>query len=300
MSWPPTFKKNPEAEFEALWAEKQREVDIINRTPNPAFQGLCPEQMYFLHYFPFTSPLSPIAGAFSFQEPPGLMAVPADLETMPLVRALRTCLAYFAGDKGEKLTPQGRLPRKLLMALYELHPWSLGGANFKPNLEEDFSPAMMLHTITVSEGWLRKAHGRLHLTKKGRKLLDSSAAEQFEAVFVAVLCRFNWAYLDGWPPFPQLQQAWSYLIWLLLRFGQEERRVSFYLDALLLACPDWSESIGPELTTFSLRAMLFTRFFDRFLHYFGWVELSGKRYEYEGSCLVRVNEQFFQHFALRA
>ena len=65
---------------------------------------------------------------------------------------------------GVKLTPGGRLPRRVLHALQEHRPdWSLTGR--PAHLEEDLVPLTALHDVLRGVGLLRPRHGVLRATK---------------------------------------------------------------------------------------------------------------------------------------
>lgn len=73
-------------------------------------------------------------------------------------------LLLDAIGEGVKLTPGGRLPRRVLHALQEHRPeWSLTGR--PAHLEEDLIPLTALHDVLRGVGLLRPRHGVLRATK---------------------------------------------------------------------------------------------------------------------------------------
>lgn len=196
---------------------------------------------------------------------------------MPLHRALVMTLEYFAGDKGEKLTPQGRLPRRLLHELYASYDyWDGEDAGYKPRLEQDFPPGHLLHGLIAREGWVRKRHGHYLLTNKGRAWLEKPVEERVFEVMQMSCQGYPWGFLDGFPELPTLQQAWAFVLWLLLQRADRERSLAWYEEALLRLRPSYIEELPrggflPREQVF--QSLVECRVFKRWLCWLGFVRV---------------------------
>lgn len=261
-------------ELKAIIEQKRQEILAQNNTPLDDFAGLNPSQMYMLINNPWESPESPIKA---------LMATPDLLSTSILCQSMLIALEYFSSEKGEKLTPQGRWPRKLLLKLYELSDADEWPFDRKPRLEEDWPIASALHGILVHGRLLRKSKDRMITTKAGKQLLaiPTTACEWLEVSFTQ---NFNWAYLDGYPEVQRYQQHWGFMVWLLLKYGKEERPFSFYSDHFLKAWPMFLDELPEDRFARSkkdqFKHIFALRCIQRGFAWLGWVD-----YRYEGKGL---------------
>ncbi len=138
--------------LEELQALLDQEMQRVNQVGLEDFDGLSPVQMDGMLEDPF-GPASPLR-----LQPPEDWA-----QALPLRRALLALLEYFTGEKGEKLTPQGRLPRKLLLQIHALRPWGIDAFfdEREPRLEEDLPVAAMLFSAVLGDKLLRKTSGKM-------------------------------------------------------------------------------------------------------------------------------------------
>ena len=256
---------NASPELAALQAAMARAMAGHNRAPQDDLAGLSPTTMAALRDDAF-GPDSPL-----------LWRGAASPSSLPLCRAIATLLTYFSAAEGARLTPQGRLPQKLLRELHDLHEWEHHPREVIPRLEEDLSVAMLLHALAIDQKWVRKRKGHYLLSRAGKEWLAMPAdAQVLQTMRISCLV-YDWGYLDGYPPLPMLQQGWGYLIWLLLRFGSEPRPVSFYRDRVLrtwpflpdiLPAPRWGTRESDFHNLFEVRV------FYRWLAWLGFVQLS--------------------------
>jgi hypothetical protein len=255
-------------EMAAMRAAMEQMMSRHNGAAQDDFAGLSPSEMAALRNDPF-GPESPIR----WRDDPAAQG-------LPLRRAIVALLEYFSGSGGAKLTPQGRLPQKLLHELYAMHPWYGLGLDRLPRLEEDLPVAELLHALAISQGWLRKRKGHYLLGRAGKDWLAMTPDEQALWTMYASCMRYNWAYLDGFPDMPDVQHGWGYLVWLLLQFGGEPRPVSFYADGLLRAWPfllDFMPESQYMTREREFHALFETRAFDRWLAWLGFVSLDRER-----------------------
>jgi hypothetical protein len=126
-------------------------------------------------------------------------------------------------------------------------------------------------------GVVKKANGKLSLTKKGQQLLEP---EQRINLFTETLStytnKFNWSSNDGYPQSPVGQLGWGFTVYLLEKFGQSEHAIEFYAEKYLKAFPKLLEFLpirqfgtpeGDFVSCYRVRT------FERFLEWFGFVKV---------------------------
>jgi hypothetical protein len=85
--------------------------------------------------------------------------------------------------------------------------------------------------------------------------------------------------MDAYPDIPFLQHAFLFTLYLLDRYGDEWRPMSFYEDAFLRAFPDLLEAIKPVSNAsreILLRGCYSLRCLKRFAAFLGLIELERK------------------------
>ncbi len=108
-------------------------------------------------------------------------------------------------------------------------------------------------------------------------MLQGPASEQVVWLFQSMARRCRWSYLDFYPEMPELQHTCLFVLWLLLRHGQQARPVSFYAEAYLRAWPMLLELIPPSRFDTppqeEFEHIFALRVFERWLLWFGWIAL---------------------------
>lgn len=123
---------------------------------------------------------------------------------------------------------------------------------------------------------------KLSLTKLGSKMIEKGQrVALFQMLFMAHGQEFSWAYHDAFPESPALQNSLGYILFLLLRYGDEERDVAFYAEKIDKAFPMIKGEFGGRWSTAEeeMRACLYTRCFERFLEWFDFVSVRQERGE---------------------
>lgn len=241
-----------------------------NRAPVDDFHGLSPEQMYRLLHFPFDTPQ-----LFSF---PDRVSPSAEAPILTLF----LMLAEAAGAQGLKCTANGNLPRAFCREAAEvyrkiadpddpIHFYSVGK-------ELGFFELHVMRVVAQAAGLLRKHGGRFKLTAECRKLLgEAGAAAIYPCLFRAHVRKYNWAYADGYEALPFIQQSFLFTLYLLQRYGAEERPTAFYEDAFLRAFPVLLSEVEQQPRYCApdryLKNCYTVRALDRFAHFLGLVEL---------------------------
>ncbi len=235
-----------------------------NRAPVEAFHGLSPEQMYRFLYFPWESPQ-----LIAFADP---LDVTPDA---PIV-TLFDSLAEAIGDTGLKPTAKGNLPRNLCRQAALRY---LGEEGYRErtrfagiNKEEDFYELHVTRLVAELAGLVRKHKGRFILSRECRRILDRSGmAGIYPRLFRAYAEQFNWGYGDRYADLFIIQQSFSFLLFLLSRYGEVERSSAFYQDAFLNAFPAALEEGESSYTTPEryVGRCLTLRALERFVAFFG-------------------------------
>lgn len=123
----------------------------------------------------------------------------------------------------------------------------------------------------------RKYRGRLQLIRSTQQKLERGDWASIYGELLRWHTReFNWAYQDGYPSLPAIQQGALFSLYLLARFGDRWRPVSFYIDAFARAFPmvldEAEEYDGPFNAREVLHNVWPLRTFMRFAHPFGLIE----------------------------
>ncbi|MDF1527381.1 MAG: SEC-C metal-binding domain-containing protein [bacterium] len=260
---------------EEFQAETDRFMDVRNVESIEDFDGLSADQMTWLLYYPFdaNSPLTINADA----------AVPEDI---PFLRLFTPIIRELA-RKPLKATATGNLPLKLVKAV--ANEWSADLPEIyrrhylRIRSEKDF---MDFHTVRLTAlmgGFIKKRHQCFSLTKRGESILaDGFGGEVFRGLFETYAQKFNWGFRDRYPDLQIVQLASFYALYLLKKYGGEERPMAFYGDKFLLAFPMAIHDVDEKaystreetvMQCFALRAM------DRFAHFFGFMEYAEKDYD---------------------
>lgn len=284
--------ENIPPELKALLEQKRQEMLAYNHSPLDEFAGLTPSQMSALFNDPWESLESPIKPQ---------MATPDLVSSSLLCQSMLIALEYFSSEKGEKLTPQGRWPQKLLLKIYELGDADERSFGQKPRLEEDWPIANVLHGLLAEARLLRKSRDRMLTTKAGKQLL-ARPATAYEWIDVAFIRNFNWAYLDAYPEVQRVQHHWGFMVWLLLKYGNEERPVSFYSDAFLKAWPMFLDEL-PEDRFGRSREELFKhlfalRYIQRGFAWLSWVEYRYEGKGFDAEIWLKATPSFYQRWSV--
>lgn len=230
-------------------------VDGYNNAPLEDFDGLSPVQMDTLLRGEFRESVVRINDSETV------------LEQVPLVRMIEVFLSMIDPEKGLKLTPAGYLPVAVVKELYADAPVkddAIEAGITKLRLEVECETVHLTRIITDLAGCLRKQHGRLYVTRKGK------AFRTQPAVLTTLLTlfgeRFNLAYLDGYESPSIAQVGYRYSLYLLSKYGAEKRPETFYAEKYFRAFPQlWTDDQRRDASCYGLRT------FPRFFRYFGFL-----------------------------
>jgi hypothetical protein len=220
-------------DFESLEDAKAFLADYaFQRNPQPLedFAGLSSDRIHRFLYYPFDSP--------------DLVQFPEILAEEPAapILTLFHLLVEAIGDQGLKTTANGNLPRNFCReaALVFLGQEGYAEKTRYGNLnkEADFSPLHVTRLVAEMAGLVRKYKGRFILSRECRSLLAKGGlAAVYPRLLRTYAAEFNWGYQDGYPEIYFLQHSFLFTLYLLHRYGDEERSSEFYEDLVLRAFP---------------------------------------------------------------
>jgi hypothetical protein len=252
----------------------EAEIILKNNTPLDDFLGLTPTEIHNIIYDPLDND-SIIRLNDNIDE--------NTLDQIPLFKISEEYLRIIQRDKQIKLTPLGALPKKVMVELYDkriLLDEHIESGLTKLWKEQDCISIMSARYTLELSGLVKKAAGKLILTKKGIELLKKENRHQlFKEFFLGFTDKFSWGFNDGYPEQPIGQFAWLFSIYMLDKYGDQSRKIDFYAEKYLKAFPDfityfterYSSIKNQFIRCYGIRA------FDRFLLWFGFVSVDRKQ-----------------------
>ena len=252
------------------------EANILHRNNSPLdeFLGLSPTEIHDLLYDTFGEK-SPIQFRDNIDN--------ETLDQIPLFRIAEEFLKIIYREKQIKLTPLGALPKKVMVELYDkrfLLDERIESGLTKLWKEDDCISIKSARLTAEIAGLVRKAKGKLTLTKTGTKLLETNNRLQiFKQFFKAFVDKFSWSYNDGYPEEPIGQLAWAFSIIMLDKFGDHPQHIDLYADKYLKAFPLFITFFEPRYTTPERHfyRCYGVRTFDRFFLWFGFVTVEKQK-----------------------
>lgn len=251
------------------------DILLLNNRPVENFLGLTPSEMEYLLYDTFgeKSPLQ-----FS-----------NDLDDYTLNQISLFCIAeeylkILQRDKQIKLTPLGALPKKVMVELYDkriLLDEDIESGITKLWREQDCISIANARFTAELAGLVRKANGKLTITKKGVKLLQQENRIQlFKLFFQTFTDKLMWGSNDLYHDKTVGQLGWAFSMYMLKRFGDQANTVDFYAEKYLTAFPNFITFFNEFYSTPERQCAhcYGTRTFDRFLLWFGFVTVKRRKH----------------------
>jgi hypothetical protein len=239
-----------------------------NRKPLAAFDGLSSQQMHLLLNDPF--------GQVSIIR---RLLAPADavINQSPFFCLIE--ILYGILSKGPiKLTSKGNFPLSVCNELYEgklLVQDDIEKGYTKKISEDNVAFIRALKACILISPDVKKRGNALSFTQSGRKWSSQGRDVRFWQLFDIYSTRFNWGYLDHADS--QVGHfGWAYSLYLLHRYGAQEREAGFYSSKVMQAFPHLQEPVpSPRLSGFTLEPerIYQWRFVEQFAYWFGLIEL---------------------------
>lgn len=199
-----------------------------NSSPCEEFNGLSPQEMYIVLYYPFSSQCAVKLNKLSKEQ----------YELIPLIRQALFLLNTL-GESELKLTKLGWLPLKIVAEAYRLgRPvYIIEEFQQKRINEYEVKSLCLARDIIELLRWVKTRKGMLSLTAKGRKAMediDAAANEilRFSLVGIGVDS------FDGYENDTIGNFGTAYSVWLLNKFGAKWRSGKFYQEHYQKIVPD--------------------------------------------------------------
>lgn len=250
----------------------QRHIDqVMNEQNNrsiPEFEGYSPFEMHHILNFTF-EPNSPI----SFQK-----LTDSDYSKIPMQNQIKYFLDLVKKTGEIKLTAKGFLSTKIVKDIYAqgyLEESLFTSGMYQLCKESDSMTVNLTRLLVELAGLTKKRNGKLSLTKKGEKV-SSNSFKLLNLIFKTITTKFNWAYYDGYGDNQIGQLGFGFSLILLQMYGDTKRQDTFYAEKYFNAFPDLVDSEPPSKFDTPLESAsrcYSLRTFDRFLDYFGLVQI---------------------------
>jgi hypothetical protein len=248
--------------IEALQEFLNQKKEAHNNKADPQFSDISPMQMYRLLHNPFSA-----------ESPLVINQVDDDVfEKMPFFLTLEHLLQIVVREKAVKLTPKGNLPLKICQELADKRYWKEELSDlYKQRKEEDFQVIHAAKIIGIIGGLLRKANGKLNVTKQAQKFLEKKDRNAlFVAMFQPFMSKFNWGYFDLYTSQGTGILAWAYSIYILQKFGETPQLLAFYADKYFTAFPRLIEDFQDRSYSTPQEQALNCYTLRTFIRYFNW------------------------------
>jgi hypothetical protein len=265
-------------------------IKDFNNAPQEDFMGLSPNQMHGLLYDPLGEKSS-----IHFRS----IIEESTLDAIPLFRILEEYLLILRREKQIKLTPLGAMPMKVLVELYEkkiLLDELIESGTYKLRKEQDCIHLASMRFSAELGGLVRKANGKLHLTKKAEKYMDKADRVQlFKDFFKAFVFKFAWSYNDGYEERVNMmaQSEWAYTVYMVHMMAGETKNMAFYAQKIIQAMPRLLDSFEEHThspAAESLQRCFSTRAFARFQDWFGFITILERSHFSEGGHIIKAND----------
>lgn len=246
--------------------EIKKPQDKINSQPIDDFEGLSATQIKAIIYFPFSND--------------SIVQFSDDISTNTLFKIpiLRLLILFMDKVKSEdfSLTKTGNLSTKMVKELYSagyISEYMIDSGITKLYKEDSSMIVHLIHILSKLCGYVLKRKDKLVVTKKGKTLLENPK-NLIQDLFLNHAFKFNHGYFDAFPETEAGTTDLLFTLFLLRKYGDKDRPITFYSEKLRIAFPDllfdfadssWSE---PEE---QFDHCIETRVFHRFLFLYGFI-----------------------------
>ena len=269
----------------------QRHIDqVMNEQNNSSvqeFEGYSAFEMHHILNLTFETN-SPI----SFQK-----LTDSDYAKIPMHNQIKYFLDLIKKTGEIKLTAKGFLPTKIVKDIYVQgyleEPLFTSGTH-QLYKESDSMTVNLTRLLVELSGLTKKRNGKLSLTKKGEEI-SSDSFKLFNLIFKTITTKFNWAFYDGYGDNQIGQLGFGFSLILLHMYGETKRHDTFYAEKYFNAFPDLVDS--EPLSDFDTpieraRSCYSLRTFDRFLDYFGLIQIETAREKWKTDKYITKTDIF--------
>jgi len=265
---------------------------LINNIPIDDFEGFSSADMNYLVY-----------EAFSLDSPFKIKKNIPDniLDQIPFLLQIEYLLKKINDLDEIKLTAKGFLPTTIVKEIYGLglfKDYAIEKGITKLYAETSSQPINLTRLITELAGFTKKRNNKLTLTKTWRdKLLKKNRQDIFIQTFSTFAQKFNWGYYDLYSSQATGILGFAYSLFLLSKYGDIERPVSFYAEKYLMAFPSLIDQFDDDPwvsdMSRSFNSCYSIRTFDRFLDYFNLIKIKSDSGQYDDSKKVVKKSAIF-------
>jgi hypothetical protein len=249
-----------------------------NSAPLKEFLGMSPSQMYSVLHKSFfdNTALIELNERISHEL---LAGAPVLKQCCFLLQSLSE------SEKGIKATQLGNFPRKLTQEFYDKFIKEHDIFKDTPMKEDDVPELQEIRFFLTDSGLMKKQHGQLSLTQKGKKFLhDDNPFEQYKLLFQFFGVTFNWLYRTRYPdPFEFIQNSLIFCLYILKHKAGGFINGDKLADVFKNAFPEFVK----DMSSFDRYNMVSSGFcylfLDKFARHFGLVEKKGDKRTYLSS-----------------
>ena len=237
----------------------QLSVDKYNNTGIEQFEGLSPKIMHDLLY----------GNCGNIIINPDKL----DGNDIPIIRQIKYFINLINNNNGIKLTKAGNLPPPIVKEIYHQNYISDIMINLgvtKLTKETDVDNIVAMKIFCKMAGLIKKSKNKIILTKRALMEIDSNNI--FEKIFDVCYNKFNWAYFDSFENTMIGQFGNYYTLYLLNKYGNEWKGVTFYADLYHKAF----SNVFEDTDNFEFQLCYVKRTFNQILEYFGFIEYENK------------------------
>lgn len=273
-------------DFESIQKQVDQMMHEQNNRSIPDFEGYSPNEMHYVLYHTF-EPKSPIILN---------KVADSDYNKIPMHNLVKYYLGLIMKAGEIKLTAKGFLPTKIVKDIYGqgfLEEDQFTSGISKLSKESDSLTINLARILAELARLTKRRLGKLSLTKAGEKTFSNNQ-ELFELIFKTMTQKFSWAYYDGFQSEQIGQFGYGFSLILLSKYGAKEQLNSFYSEKYLKAFPNLLESIESGYRTAEEYAdhSYSVRTFERFLDYFGFVEIENRGKGFDRQTFITKTELF--------
>lgn len=252
-----------------------RAMNEQNNRSIPEFEGYSPNDMHHILHFTFEKD-SPIQLQRLSE---------SDYQKIPILSQIRYLTDLLEKNGEIKLTNKGFLPTKIVSDIYDqgfIKAEHIENGISKLYKETDSLAINLTRILIELSGLVKKRNGKLSLTKNSKKILEDNY-EFLRLMFLTFTSKFNWSYYDRYSENLIGQLGYGFSLILLSKYGQESRLDSFYAEKYFKAFPQLLDSVKPVYGTLEMYSSncYSVRTFDRFLNFFGLVNINEQNKGYE-------------------
>ena len=224
-------------------------------------------------------------------------ATEADYRKVPLLNQVKYLCGLIEQSGELKLTAKGFLPTKIVADIYQqgfMKEMQFEKGISKLYKETDSLTINLTRLLIEIAGLVKKRQGKLSLTKKGTQILADDQ-ELLRLLLLTFATKFNWAYYDGYGENQIGQLGYGFSLILLSKYGAEKRLESFYAERYFRAFPQLLQSIQPTSYRTPMEyatGCYAVRTFERFLDYFGWIEIEHRGMGFDRKTYISKTDLF--------